>query len=93
MNALTRSARSFIPRANTISQVRSKSSTGAPTVKSWGGDFNFQHWISDPGAYPVMGICAFAVGFCTLKLGHAMGSQDVRPMPGARQELIRATKN
>eukprot|EP00552_Chaetoceros_brevis_P003526 CAMPEP_0197736412 /NCGR_PEP_ID=MMETSP1435-20131217/1693_1 /TAXON_ID=426625 /ORGANISM="Chaetoceros brevis, Strain CCMP164" /LENGTH=91 /DNA_ID=CAMNT_0043324545 /DNA_START=31 /DNA_END=306 /DNA_ORIENTATION=+ len=91
MNALTRSARTMIPRVQ--AQARSASNSATPKVKSWGGDFNAKHWASDPGAYPVMGICTFAVGFCIWKLGHAMTNQDVRPMPGARQNLIRPFKD
>lgn len=73
----------FFLRARTMTQVR-KNHTNVHFK-----DFDGKHWVSDPGAYPVMGIVVFAVSFCTWKIGHAATSHDVRVMPEKRQNLIR----
>lgn len=80
--------------ANTLklnNQVRTKTNFAELDKKN--PDFNAKVWVSDPGAYPIMGIVVFACGFCTWKLFHAMKTQDVRPWPDARQNLIRPHQN
>ena len=47
-------------------------------------------WLSDPGAYPVIGVLTFAVGMCGSYMAYCMlTGPDVRVMPGKRQALIR----
>lgn len=84
MNALTKSARIVLPRTKTLSQVRTKTHFA---------DFDKKHWVSDAGAYPVMGIIVFACGFCSWRLAVSSSSPDVRIMPSARQNLIRPHQN
>lgn len=80
MNALTRSARVALPRAQTLGQTRSN---------SFMTEFK-KNWLSDPGAYPVMAIVVFACGFCTYRGTKClMTNKDVRILPSGRQELIR----
>ena len=77
MNALTRSTRIILPRAQTRLQ-----STAAQEFK--------KNWLSDPGAYPVMAIVAFACGFCTYRGTKCLFTNpDVRIAPTHRQELFR----
>jgi len=53
------------------------------------GNFS-KNWLSEPGAYPVMGVCVFACAVAAARLGHALGTvPDVRITPTARQTLIR----
>ncbi|GFH48208.1 predicted protein [Chaetoceros tenuissimus] len=71
MNALTRTARFALPRSNNLTQVRTKA------THQFKADFDKKHWVSDPGAYPVMGIVAFACTFCTWRLIVSTGNQDL----------------
>lgn len=48
-------------------------------------------WLSDPGAYPVIIVLTFAVGFAGSFIAHcAMSYPDVRITPGRRQQMIRS---
>jgi len=47
-------------------------------------------WLSEVGAYPVIGILAFATAFCaTIGTRTLMKNTDVRIAPSKRQQLIR----
>ena len=49
-----------------------------------------KNWLSEPGAWPVMGVVVFACAVCAGRLGHALATvPDVRITPTARQTLIR----
>ena len=48
-------------------------------------------WLSDPGAYPVIAVCAFAVTFCSYTcMKNLVANADVRWDPKKRQSVIRA---
>lgn len=85
MNALTRTAaRAFAPRAKVASrQFSTASESTLSSIKN-------SVWLSDPGAYPVIGVCVFAVGFCTYTATkNLVGNCDVRWDPKKRQSVIR----
>ena len=47
-------------------------------------------WAREVGAYPIIGILAFACGFCSWRLATcAATNTDVRIVPSKRQQLIR----
>ena len=47
-------------------------------------------WAREVGAYPIIGILAFACGFCTWRMCNcAATNTDVRIVPSKRQQLIR----
>mmetsp|Transcript_22461 Transcript_22461/g.26028 ORF Transcript_22461/g.26028 Transcript_22461/m.26028 type:complete len:87 (-) Transcript_22461:163-423(-) len=82
MNALTRTTRMVLPRANTMTM------TAQRRMNSGMSDFK-KNWLMDPGTYPIIVIISFACGFCTFRCFHSLTSQDVRITPDARQNLIR----
>lgn len=48
-------------------------------------------WAREVGAYPIIGILAFACGFCSWRMAYcAATNTDVRIVPSKRQALIRA---
>ena len=48
-------------------------------------------WLSDPGAYPVIAVCGFAVAFCTYTcMKNLVANVDVRWDPKKRQSVIRS---
>jgi hypothetical protein len=46
-------------------------------------------WLSDPGAYPVMGVIAFAVTFGTGAIFFFLGHADSRVAKSSRSTLFR----
>mmetsp|Transcript_17571 Transcript_17571/g.24773 ORF Transcript_17571/g.24773 Transcript_17571/m.24773 type:complete len:86 (+) Transcript_17571:97-354(+) len=83
MNALTRSAtRIVLPRAQTAVVSKRAQSTMMSDFK--------KHWLCDVGAYPVIGIIGFAIGFCTYTgCKNLAANKDVRIAPSKRQSVIR----
>eukprot|EP00584_Thalassiosira_punctigera_P008818 CAMPEP_0172544526 /NCGR_PEP_ID=MMETSP1067-20121228/14664_1 /TAXON_ID=265564 ORGANISM="Thalassiosira punctigera, Strain Tpunct2005C2" /NCGR_SAMPLE_ID=MMETSP1067 /ASSEMBLY_ACC=CAM_ASM_000444 /LENGTH=98 /DNA_ID=CAMNT_0013331103 /DNA_START=40 /DNA_END=336 /DNA_ORIENTATION=+ len=95
MNALTRTAMNVVlPRARSAMATRAMATEsrahlhlGMPKNMN---ELRKSIWLSDPGAYPVMFVVTFALGFCASFMSWtAMRSPDVRISTGRRQQLIR----
>mmetsp|Transcript_12123 Transcript_12123/g.15375 ORF Transcript_12123/g.15375 Transcript_12123/m.15375 type:complete len:91 (-) Transcript_12123:196-468(-) len=87
MNALTRSARFALPRANNAMANGAR----AQTQTRMGSNMAYfkKHWTGDAGTYPVIVTVTFACLVCTGRCFHSLTCQDVRITPTARQTLIR----
>lgn len=101
MNALRRTAMTVLPRASRTSaaavaaptrrtmaaESRKDLHTGWPTTMA---ELKNNIWLSDPGAYPVLGVLGFALSFCTAFMAWGLArNQDVRIMPSKRQGIVR----
>jgi len=82
MNALTRSAVSSLPRAT--SQIGARRFASSQSF--------VKNWLSDPGAYPIIGILAAAVIGCSGFIGYKFTQcPDVRITGKHKGQVIRSS--
>mmetsp|Transcript_27929 Transcript_27929/g.42971 ORF Transcript_27929/g.42971 Transcript_27929/m.42971 type:complete len:90 (-) Transcript_27929:122-391(-) len=89
MNSLVRASRAIVPRA---SRSMATSTQGMAVHK---GQRTFvQNYLSDAGAYPVIGVVAIACAGCVGYLSYnILYNPDIRYAPSKRQSLVRTWAN